>query len=633
MSVWHRCRSPWVQRGLVSLGLLGAVALWVEPQAVLAEIQRLSLSWMLLAFMISVLQVMLSAWRWKFTADLVDVPLRYGYALREYYLALLINQLLPGGVLGDAGRAHRHAKQSGSRGGAWRAVVIERASGQVALVLLTLLALLTSPLWHAALGWPVLLTLGAVLILAGVISAALFVWLRRSSTFSLPAWCRTFGRDVQRSLLRRGVWIKQLLSSLAIVVSYGLVMVCAARAIGVELPALDILALTPLLLLAMLVPLSIAGWGLREGIAATIWAFVGLPSAQGVAVSLGYGVLIMLSSLPGIWVALSKRTKATPSGSGSRQAHIEQRVVTTPEGSQGGAQRTLQGVDGRHHQAGPTRANQQGGDQQMQALDGPCLYKLRNSDAPALHQYPREAAFRQQFNDIVGIELASGTQGQYAVLRGWRCGVYRRPRQVQRRRHISIEKFQVGRHTATRVDHHTGGVIAANMAYRQLRVISAGGACAHQDCVGQSTQPVQVPQTFKTVDVVRVATFRGNSPIKALPQLGDAPCRAARQWQQAIKQLTGGRRDVQRRVPIAVGVKRYSRRAWHGVANPHQPRPCGLNIDDSISLSRLGTISISGVGHDVSLQTISIYHAGRYCLAQAYFARYNWQSGGRHVSH
>ena len=102
--------------------------------------KRFAPEWVLAALAISVLQVMLSAWRWQFTAGRVDVPLRFRYALREYYLALLVNQLLPGGVLGDAGRAHRHARQAASKGSAWRAVVIERASGQMAVVVLTLVA-------------------------------------------------------------------------------------------------------------------------------------------------------------------------------------------------------------------------------------------------------------------------------------------------------------------------------------------------------------------------------------------------------------------------------------------------------------------------------------------------------------
>ena len=74
--------SPWLRRGVVSAILLAAVALWVEPQAIMAEVQRFSAGWLVLALVISTLQIMLCAWRWQFTAGLIDVPLRFAYALR-----------------------------------------------------------------------------------------------------------------------------------------------------------------------------------------------------------------------------------------------------------------------------------------------------------------------------------------------------------------------------------------------------------------------------------------------------------------------------------------------------------------------------------------------------------------------
>ncbi|CAN0590438.1 unnamed protein product, partial [Ectocarpus sp. 12 AP-2014] len=224
--------SPWLRRGVVSATLLVAVALWVEPQEIMAEVQRLSAGWVVLALTISTLQIMLCAWRWQFTAGLIEVPLRFVYALREYYLALLVNQILPGGVLGDAGRAHRHASQAHSRGRAWRAVIIERASGQVAVVLLTLTALLLSPLWHNALGVGLVTAIGTIATLgfALVIASGLLLRQRFSTWLAqLPSWCQVLAKDVKRGLLQRDVWPRQLLSSLVIVVSYGLVMVCAAK--------------------------------------------------------------------------------------------------------------------------------------------------------------------------------------------------------------------------------------------------------------------------------------------------------------------------------------------------------------------------------------------------------------------
>ncbi|CDG51970.1 conserved membrane hypothetical protein [Halomonas sp. A3H3] len=598
-------RSPWLRRMVVSIALLGAVALWVEPQAIVAEVQRFSAEWVVLALAISTLQIMLCAWRWQFTAGLIDVPLRFAYALREYYLALLVNQLLPGGVLGDAGRAHRHATQAQSRGRAWRAVIIERASGQVAVVMLTLTALLFSPLWHAALGESVITAVGlsAFAALAALIASGLLLRQRFSHGLTrLPSWCQALARDVRRGLLRHGVWPQQLLSSLVIVLSYGLVMVCAARAIGVELPSLQVLALTPVLLLAMLIPFSVAGWGLREGAAAGVWALVGLPPAQGVAVSLAYGVLVLLASLPGIWVALSRREKAQPSGGSIPQSQIEQRVVTAAESPHGRAQRTLKGLNRRHLQPWPTGADQQRGDQQMQTVNGTRFDKLRHRNAATLYQYPRQALFGQQGDNIFGIELTAGIQRQYATFNvghARRC-LQLRPHDMQRRGVIGVQQCQVAGNAAAWIQHHPHRVSAANMAHGQLRVIGAGGTRADHHCVDQSAQTMQVNQTFMAVDVVGVATFRGNAAIHTLSQLRHHPRRSTGQRGQAIEQLSRLSGDRFSRLPLA-GWRHLNRHiARTPMTQCQQPIP-GVGQCNRVDMR---------FGHDASALKDSLHHAG-----------------------
>lgn len=628
-------RSPWLRRMVVSIALLGAVALWVEPQAIVAEVQRFSAEWVVLALAISTLQIMLCAWRWQFTAGLIDVPLRFAYALREYYLALLVNQLLPGGVLGDAGRAHRHATQAQSRGRAWRAVIIERASGQVAVVMLTLTALLFSPLWHAALGESVITAVGlsAFAVLAALIASGLLLRQRFSHGLTrLPSWCQALARDVRRGLLRHGVWPQQLLSSLVIVLSYGLVMVCAARAIGVELPSLQVLALTPVLLLAMLIPFSVAGWGLREGAAAGVWALVGLPPAQGVAVSLAYGVLVLLASLPGIWVALSRREKAQPSGGSIPQSQIEQRIVTAAESSRGRAQRTLKGLDGRHLQPWPTGADQQRGDQQMQSINGSRFDKLRHRNAAAFYQHPRQALLGQQGDNTMGSELTAGVQGQYATFnvgQARRClqlRPYVRPHDMQRRGAIGVQQCQVAGNAAAWIQHHPRRVSAANMAHGQLRVIGAGGTRADHHCVDQSAQTMQVNQTFMAVDVVGVAAFRGNAAIHTLSQLRHHPRRSTGQRGQAIEQLSRLSGDRFSRLPLA-GWRQGDRHiARAPMTQRQQPFP-SIRQRDNVDM---------GFGHDASVLKNPLHHAGSRqlrasCLEQAYAIPLVRKPGGLHV--
>jgi uncharacterized membrane protein YbhN (UPF0104 family) len=101
----------------------------------------------------------------------------------------------------------------------------------------------------------------------------------------------------------------QLLTSLAVLGTYLTVFVLLALGMGLATDGTSLLltaALCLLLLLAMVVPITVSGWGVREGAAALLWPAAGLPAEQGVAISIGYGALIFLASWPGALVFLKR---------------------------------------------------------------------------------------------------------------------------------------------------------------------------------------------------------------------------------------------------------------------------------------------------------------------------------------
>ncbi|SDK15081.1 conserved hypothetical protein [Billgrantia gudaonensis] len=558
-------------RVLGSLGLLAVLALWLGPSELFASVERLAPGWVLLGLVLTLPQVALCAWRWRLTARLLGLPLSWRRSLHDYYLALFLNQVLPGGVMGDAARAWRHAGTSGQRGGAWRAVVIERASGQLAMLLITLAVLLASPLWHGLLGRALQAMAGAFtaisslalglgmlgLALGGVIAAAGARQLLRRP----PRLLAGLGDDLRRSLLAASVWPRQLAGSLLVVASYALVFVCAARAIGVTLPLGTLLALAPPVLIAMLVPVAVAGWGVREGAAALIWAVAGLPPAQGVAVSATYGILVLVASLPGAFcllVDLVRRRRASERGSGGlAQGEVEEGVISAGQGSRGGAERLGQRDDGRQRQAGPAGADQQRCHQQVQAVEHVGLEKARHRDATALHQHPRQPARGQQIEHVGRREAAIVEwQGEAGHVRGLSV----RPDdpfadQMQRGCGGVVQQVQFGGHPAVRVEEHPHRVAAGHVAHGELGVVGGRGARAHHHGVDQGAQTVQMDPAFATVDVVGVTALGGNAPVQALAELSDGQTSVpGRHRSQAIEQ--GARRRVHRRRGLPAACRR-----------------------------------------------------------------------------
>lgn len=292
-----------VVRLCVSVGLLIALAAWLDVGQIAERLRGMRPSWVGLALALSVVQVVVSAWRWRFTAGRLGIELPFSVALREYYLAMFLNQVIPGGVVGDVSRAWRHARAGSTPqsagGSAVRAVILERASGQVVMAIVATLSLAALPLSFGAGWWWGVLAAGAV-------GVGFWAWLsgRRLGETSLVD---RFWRDAQVALFSGSAFPLQFASSTVVVVTYLMTYLVAARAIGVDTSVWVLLPLVAPVLLTMLVPVTVAGWGMRESAAATLWGAAGLTVVDGVAISVAYGLVVLLSTLPGALVLAGGR--------------------------------------------------------------------------------------------------------------------------------------------------------------------------------------------------------------------------------------------------------------------------------------------------------------------------------------
>jgi uncharacterized membrane protein YbhN (UPF0104 family) len=311
-------RARLLARIAISAGLLAGVVWLVDGDALLARLSDLEPIWVVIALAISLPQMALLAFRWRLTAARLGLPLPFGAALSEYYLGVFLNQLIPGGVMGDVSRAWRHGRAAPEpplpeRGTglspAVRAVILERASGQVVTAAVAALSFFALPLAAGIRGRTMLV------MYAGLALLALAVMIVRRLPVADSIW-----RDVRAALLARDVVVVQLVTSALVMGSYIAVYLAAARAVGVRTPFVVLAPLVAPVLLSMLIPVTIAGWGLREATAAALWGAVGLTAEDGVAISAAYGLLVLASTLPGAVVLVSaargRRAGRPPDGSG-----------------------------------------------------------------------------------------------------------------------------------------------------------------------------------------------------------------------------------------------------------------------------------------------------------------------------
>ena len=92
--------------------------------------------------------------------------------------------------------------------------------------------------------------------------------------------------------------------------SYVGVFAICALSIAEPLPLAALFTVVPVVLLSMVIPLSVGGWGIRELAAASLWPVVGLTAEAGIASSIVYGLVSMVSVIPGALLYLLMKKQA-----------------------------------------------------------------------------------------------------------------------------------------------------------------------------------------------------------------------------------------------------------------------------------------------------------------------------------
>jgi uncharacterized membrane protein YbhN (UPF0104 family) len=257
-----------------------------------------SIAW---ACAITAVTTVCCAWRWHLVSRGLGVEVPMRDAVTAYYRSQLLNLTLPGGVVGDVHRAVRHGRGAGDVGRGARAVVWERTAGQTVQLALTVVLLLVLPSPVRRYVPLVALGLALVVIVVALVGRAL----PRSGASRVSRAARVAAHDVRHGLLAQRAWPGILLASALVVAGHTTTFLVAARTAGVTTSLTALLPLALLVLAAMAVPLSLGGWGPREGMAAWAFAVAGLGASLGVTTAVVYGVLVIVASLPGALVLLA----------------------------------------------------------------------------------------------------------------------------------------------------------------------------------------------------------------------------------------------------------------------------------------------------------------------------------------
>jgi hypothetical protein len=263
--------------------------------------------WWAAGFATGMVVQVIAAVRWALLARPIGFAYSIGLFVWRFFEGAFFSLCLPTSIGGDVVKAYRLADSTPGRLLAGCTVLADRLAGLAALGVLAGAAVIGKE-WSLGVGTTI--GVGAAL-LGGVLAA---IWLavgsldRLLSLFPEPHAARQFIARLLPYQMRPSLMTRAVAWSLLVQMGGSIAVAFVARGLGVTLPLSVWFAVVPLVALAMVLPISIGGVGVREGGLAFLLAPSGVPAEQAVAIGLLWFLTTIANGLVGGLLFLLDRT-------------------------------------------------------------------------------------------------------------------------------------------------------------------------------------------------------------------------------------------------------------------------------------------------------------------------------------
>lgn len=316
---------------VVSVGLMGVLISGIDLGAERDRIMAADMGLLLAAAVALALQVGIGGARWWVVMRAIGTPMRLIDLTRLFWIGGFFSQALPSSVGGDPIRIFMTYKEGGmSLGKAINGVMLERV---VTIVGLVVLVALVQPSFLPKIDENArMLTIwGLALLAAGTVFVIIALMcldrLPESLTrFRIVRGMHTLADDTRK------LFLHPVHAGLAIVfgvlthVNISYCVFLLAQSLAIDVTWLDCMVLMPPVILVTTLPISIAGWGVREGAMTVAFSLVGVSQGGAVVLSLSMGLLAIVIMAPAGLVWLLGRRRGGAVSAAEAEAAVEEEL-------------------------------------------------------------------------------------------------------------------------------------------------------------------------------------------------------------------------------------------------------------------------------------------------------------------
>jgi glycosyltransferase 2 family protein len=282
----------WVVRAGVSIGLIVLLLMHADLDRVGSTIADMHIGWFLLAVAIKGIGILAGIVRWRLMLLGQEIDLRLSNLGGAYLVGRFFGSFLPSTIGLDAYRTYYAAVRSREVAKTVAVTVVEKVIGLLALSVLAMAAL---PFGYRMLNERATWVLG--LVISAPIVVALLLLSQPRWFMHIAGWLKSRGSKFSTGLARMSEAVARYGTQrgrIAVAILLGFIIhgatsamyLATAKSVGADIATGEILFIGPLMIAATLVPISIAGIGVREGTYVFFLSQVGVPTEQ--AVLLGF---------------------------------------------------------------------------------------------------------------------------------------------------------------------------------------------------------------------------------------------------------------------------------------------------------------------------------------------------------
>lgn len=286
----------------------------IDARSAMDYLSKVPLTVILLALVILSSEFIFAALRLRVLLSVLGAPCSTGKAADVVLIGAFFSQTLISFIGGDAMRIWRMAQINVPFGLATKGILFDRVAGFAGLIIISLLGLPwlfeTVPQPAIRLGIGIALAVGVTGILGLFLTGLIPVALKRWKVFR---WTSELSGVAFSILKNKSTLLLLVVLSVTIHMLNVFVLYLISLSLDMNIGFFSMLVLIPPVLLVSMLPISVAGWGVREGAMVAALNLVGAAPHQSLALSICFGLCVAAISLPGgaLWFIGRNRPHAS----------------------------------------------------------------------------------------------------------------------------------------------------------------------------------------------------------------------------------------------------------------------------------------------------------------------------------